>query len=257
MAHATALIQSMRATAGGRPITSILSIAALTALLGGVLAHHANWPQQHVVAGWLAYAVLGGVVAIAAGARLGRAPFGVANQVTLLRAGLVCLIGGALLASGQAPIMSWSLAGLIATALALDALDGWLARRLRLVSAFGARFDVEVDALLLLILAVLVWQADRVGVWVLAIGLLRYGFVLAGRLAPRLRAPLPPSRRRKVISAQQGVTLLLCLLPPVTGRMASAAAAAALLCLTLSFVVDVLRLAQPRTALTGGLPKRA
>ena len=257
MAHATALIQAMRGTAGGHPITSILSVAALTAVLGGVLAQHAGWPQRHVVAGWLAYAVLGGVVALAASARLGRAPFGLANQVTLLRAGLVCLIGGALLASGQAPLMSWSLAGLIATALALDAVDGWLARRLCLATAFGARFDVEVDALLLLILTVLVWQADRVDGWVLAIGLLRYGFVVAGQLAPRLRAPLPPSRRRKVVAAQQGVTLLLCLLPPVAGWLASAAAAAALICLTLSFAVDVLGLARRRAAPAGGMPKRA
>ena len=256
MAHAIALIQSLRGTAGGHPVTSILSVAALTGVLGGVLAHHAAWPQQQVMAGWLAYAVLGGVVATAAGARRGRAPFGLANQVTLVRAGLVCLIGGALLASGQAPTMSWSLAGLIATALALDALDGWLARRLGLTSAFGARFDMEVDALLLLILALLVWQADRVGVWVLAIGLLRYGFVLAGLLVPRLRAPLPPSRRRKAVSAQQGITLLVCLLPPIAGWLASATAATALICLTLSFVVDVVGLAQ-RTGPPGGLPKRA
>ena len=47
----------------------------------------------------------------------GVARFGLANQVTLLRSGLVCLVGGALLASGQAPSMSWSLAGLIAVAL--------------------------------------------------------------------------------------------------------------------------------------------
>ena len=257
MAHPTALIQALRGAAGGHPITSILSVAALTAVLGGVLAQHAGWPQRHVVAGWLAYAVLGAVVALAASARLGRAPFGLANQVTLLRAGLVCLIGGALLASGQAPLMSWSLAGLIATALALDAVDGWLARRLRLATAFGARFDVEVDALLLLILTVLVWQADRVGVWVLAIGLLRYGFVVAGQLAPRLRAPLPPSRRRKVVAAQQGVTLLLCLLPPVAGWLASAAAAVALICLALSFAVDVLGLARRGAAPASGMSKRA
>ena len=37
--------------------------------------------------------------------------------------------------------------------LALDGLDGWAARRQGLVSAFGARFDMEVDALLILALA--------------------------------------------------------------------------------------------------------
>ena len=200
----------------GVPVASIVAVAVLTGLLGGLLAHLGGWPGRPVVAGWLGFVVLGGVVAIAAGAKLEATPFGAANQVTLLRAGLVCLVGGVLLASGQAPIMSWSLAVLVAAALGLDAVDGWLARRLRLVSAFGARFDVEVDALLLLILAVLVWQADRVGAWVLAIGLLRYGFVLAGQLLPWLSAPLPPSRRRKVVCVQQGLTLLLCLLPPIT-----------------------------------------
>ena len=122
----------------------------------------------------------------------------------------------------------WSLAGLIAAALGLDALDGWLARRLGLVSAFGARFDVEIDALLLLILAA-AGLAGRPGrrlgpgdrppaLW------LRAG----GALQPWLRAPLPPSRRRKAICAQQGVTLLICLLPPVTPTLAGAAAALAL-----------------------------
>lgn len=257
MAHARALLESLHHTAGSRPLTSFLGVAALTGIVGGVLTHNADWPGQHVLAGWLAYAVLGAAVALTAGVRLGSAPFGLANQVTLLRAGLVCLVGSTLLASGQAPSVSWSLAGLIAAALALDGLDGWLARRLRLMSSFGARFDVEVDALLLVILALLVWQADRVGVWVLAIGLLRYGFVLAGLLLPWLRAPLPPSRRRKVICVQQGVTLLLCLLPPVTPALAGALAAFALICLLLSFVVDTRRLAQAHAASAGALPEQA
>lgn len=185
------------------PLPSILSVALLTAALGWLLAHHADWDPWHVVAGLLGYAVLGGVVAVTA--RLCRLlGFGLANQVTLLRAGLVCLVGGALLASGGAPAMGWSLATLIAIALSLDLVDGWLARRLRLVSDFGARFDLEIDALLLLILALLVWQAGQVGPWVLAIGLLRYAFVLAGWWLPWLRQPLPPSRRRQQICALQG-----------------------------------------------------
>ena len=229
------------AGAGSRLETlgSILTVAALTAVLGGVLAGQAGWQGRYVLAGWLGYAVLGCVVAIAASLTPNRARFGLANQVTLLRAGLVCLTGGALLASGHAPVISWSLAGLIAAALALDALDGWLARRLGLMSAFGARFDIEIDALLLLILALLLWQTGRVDAWVLAIGLLRYAFVLAGWIRPWLRAPLPPSRRRKAICVQQGVSLLICLLPPVTATLAGAAAALALATLVLSFALDV------------------
>jgi len=114
-----------RATPGawlGDTFGSILTVAALTAVLGGALAEHAGWPGRHVVAGWLAYAVLAGVVATAATLRLGRTRFGLANQVTLLRSGLVCLVGGALLTSGQ--MVGWSLPGLIAAALALDGVDG-------------------------------------------------------------------------------------------------------------------------------------
>jgi len=85
---------------------------------------------------------------------------------------------------------------------------------------------------------------------VLAIGLLRYGFVLAGWLLPWLRHPLPPNRRRKQICALQGVTLLLCLLPPVGALVASGAAALALTVLVASFARDVRWLAESR--LLGG-----
>lgn len=221
------------------PTPSIVSVALLTAALGSLLAQHAGWSPIHVLAGLLGYALLGMIVSIAVRLRPREAAFGLANRVTLLRAGLVCLIGGALLAGGRAPDVSWSLAGLIATALALDGLDGWLARRLQLASAFGARFDLEVDALLLMILALLTWQAGQVGPWVLAIGLLRYGFVLAGRIWPRLRAPLPPSRRRQMICVQQGVSLLICLLPPVSPDVAGLVAAVALASLVVSFAIDI------------------
>lgn len=244
MLQSSALARSLRGRTPGDPVVSILAVAALTAAVGGLLAAGADWQGRHVVAGWLGYAALAAIVLILASRSLGRASFGLANQVTLLRSGLVCLAGGALLASGHAPSMSWSLATLIAAALVLDAVDGWLARRLRLTSAFGARFDVEVDALLLLILAVLVWQAQQVGAWVLAIGLLRYGFVVAGLVQPWLQAPLAPSYRRKAICVQQGVTLLVCLLPPVAPALAGALGALALAALVLSFALDVRRLAR-------------
>jgi phosphatidylglycerophosphate synthase len=257
MTHLWAAARSTPGSRQGETLGSILTVAALTAVLGGVLADQAGWHGRYVLAGWLAYAVLGCVVAIASSLTPDRARFGLANQVTLLRAGLVCLAGGALLASGQAPDVSWSLAGLIAVALGLDAVDGWLARRLGLVSAFGARFDVEIDALLLLILALLVWQTGRVDAWVLAIGLLRYAFVLAGRIRPWLRAPLPPSRRRKAICVQQGVTLLICLLPPTTATLAGAAAALALATLVLSFALDIHWLARRCESTFEALPEHA
>jgi phosphatidylglycerophosphate synthase len=220
-------------------VASIAAVAALTAGLGWLLEQQAAWPQHRVLAGLLGYAVLGLVVALAASQRLHGGSFGLANQLTLLRSALVCLIGSALLASGQAPVQGWSVAALVATALTLDLLDGQVARWLGLTSAFGARFDMEVDALLILILALLVWQAGRVDAWVLAIGLMRYAFVLAGWLFAWLRAALPPSRRRRAVCAVQGLSLLVCVLPPVTPWIAGLVAAVALMALAGSFAADM------------------
>jgi phosphatidylglycerophosphate synthase len=247
MAHSSVRVERSAAVIGN-PLPSIISVALLTATLGAALALQADWAGAPVVAGLVGYAALSGVVAGAVGAGAKTARFGVANQVTLLRAGLVCLIGGALLAGGSPMVLGWSLAALVAAALSLDAVDGWLARRCGSTSEFGARFDLEIDALLILILAMLAWQSGRAGAWVLTIGLLRYGFVLAGRVLPWLRRPLPPSRRRQAVCVQQGVTLLLCLLPPVGPTFASAAAGVALTALLASFAADIIYLAGTRGA---------
>jgi phosphatidylglycerophosphate synthase len=249
MAHSSVRVE--RSPGGiGNPLPSIISVALLTATLGGVLADRAHWEEAHVFAGLAAYAALSGIIAMAAGAERVPPGFGLANQATLLRAGLVCLIGGALLAGGSLTPLGWSLAALVTAALSLDALDGWLARRFGLTSGFGARFDLEIDALLIVILAVLVWQTGRVGAWVLAIGLLRYAFVLAGWVLPWLRRPLPPSRRRQAVCVQQGITLLLCLLPPVGSTLAGMCAGVALLALLASFAADIIYLARARGALS-------
>ena len=94
---------------------------------------------------------------------------------------------------------------LAAVALALDLVDGWLARRTGTESAFGARFDGEVDAFLILVLSVYV--APLYGTWVLAIGAARYLFLLGEWLLPWMRAPLPPRRWRRVVTAVQGIVL--------------------------------------------------
>ena len=40
----------------------------------------------------------------------------------------------------------------------LDLVDGWVARRTGTASPFGARFDLETDAALILVLSWLVWR---------------------------------------------------------------------------------------------------
>jgi phosphatidylglycerophosphate synthase len=238
MASQSAPIAAWERTPGS--LSAALSIAMLIAACGWLLVQAAEWHAAQVGTALASYAVLALVVVLAAAWHLRGMGFGLANQVTLLRSGLVCLVGGGLLANGHTPSVSWSLAGVIGLALSLDAVDGWLARRLGLATRFGARFDLEIDALMILILSLLVWQVDRAGPWVLAIGAMRYGFVALGMVWQAARRPLPPSLRRKTVCALLGVLLLLALLPPTPPWLAGAAAALALAGQVASFAIDVL-----------------
>jgi phosphatidylglycerophosphate synthase len=128
---------------------------------------------------------------------------GPANRVTLLRSVLVA--GVAFLSVAGVPARVPLLVALASLALVLDGVDGWVARRTGTASAFGARFDMEVDAFLILVLSVYV--AREAGWWVLLIGAARYLFVAAGRALPWLRATAPARPWCKVVAVVQGVVL--------------------------------------------------
>lgn len=165
--------------------------------------------------------------------------FGPANRVTLVRVLLLALAVGALVEPRLSAQYGWPLSALALLALALDGVDGWLARTRRCASAFGARFDMETDALFILVLALLVWQRGTTGAWIVLAGAWRYLFIVAGTLLPWLRAPLPPSRRRQTVCVIQVAALIACLSPPIGPFLGSMIAAGALLLLSASFVIDI------------------
>jgi phosphatidylglycerophosphate synthase len=185
--------------------------------------------------------IFAAIMVVAARARRVHHPFatfGPANQVTAVRALLVACVAG-LIGEAHAPTLTAGAVAVGGAATALDGVDGWLARKSRMVSAFGARFDMEVDALLIQVLAILAWQCGKAGPWVVASGLMRYAFVAAGRVWPWLQRPLFISTRRKTICVVQIVGLLMALVPAVEASVSSAVAAVALAALTYSFLVDV------------------
>jgi phosphatidylglycerophosphate synthase len=177
--------------------------------------------------------------------RAGRRSLGPADLVTLGRAGLVAAVTGLVtdaVVTGSTVVPA--LVAIAAVALALDAVDGKVARRTRTVSALGARFDMEVDAFLVLVLSVHV--AGIVGPWAPAIGAMRYAFVVAGWFLPWLRGPLPPNLAAKTVAAMQGVVLVVAS-AELTGPLPAAVlVAAALAALCWSFGRDVLRLWRAR-----------
>ena len=174
--------------------------------------------------------------------------FGPANVVTTIRAMLVALVA-VLIGRPATPEMLWWVIGLTAVMSALDGLDGWLARRTRMASEFGARFDMETDAALILVLSILVWQHEKAGAWVLLCGLMRYGFVAAGWLLPWLAQPLQSTLRGKTVAVGQLLGLSVALAPIVGVPLSAVAAALTLTALAWSFAIDIRRLSrQYRTA---------
>jgi phosphatidylglycerophosphate synthase len=164
--------------------------------------------------------------------------FGPANAVTSVRAVLVAGLALLLIQPRLPP--AGVCAAVAAVAAALDGLDGWLARRTRTESAFGARFDMETDAALILVLSALVVRYGKAGSWVLAAGLMRYAFIAAGAVWPWLQRPLEPSRRRQTMCVVQIAGLVAALLPAVTLPASEITAAAATSMLAWSFLVDIL-----------------
>ena len=172
---------------------------------------------------------------------------GPANQVTTARAVLVALVVGAI-GEQVSPAVGASAAGASLAVTLMDGIDGWMARRSRMESRFGARFDMEVDALLILALAILTWRHGKAGAWVVLSGLLRYLFVAAGWLLPRMRQPLPESRRRQTICVVQLAALIIALEPFVAPPASGLIAAVALATLTYSFAIDTAWLLSHRQA---------
>lgn len=137
-------------------------IHAVLCLVTGAASYvlHSNWPLA--IAGtssllWLFITArtkqkhLGGV--------------GYANAVTLIR--VLVLFGVAGFFDS-----AWG----FALVLVLDGLDGFLARRFDEISAFGARFDMETDALFVALLSL---SLAPLAPWILVAGALRPVFVIA------------------------------------------------------------------------------
>jgi phosphatidylglycerophosphate synthase len=113
-----------------------------------------------------------------------------------------------------------------------------------MASAFGARFDMETDAVLILVLSVLVWQHEKAGAWVLLCGLMRYGFVAAGWVLPWLARPLRSTPRGKTVAVGQLLGLSVALAPIVQAPISAIAAAVTLAALAWSFAIDVMWLSR-------------
>lgn len=177
------------------------------------------------------------VAAVGIGPRLRRGrPWTPADTVTVCRLGLV-IVCTSLIIHSQ-PGLNWSAVVVGSLALALDGLDGFVARRTQVTEA-GAGFDETVDALFILILAlalVPLW-----GWWTVLPGMYYYVFRFITAFRPQWQQRLPFSQMRKVVAAAQGILLITAASPLAQAHdwIGFGAAGLALTALTWSFGRDI------------------
>jgi phosphatidylglycerophosphate synthase len=223
------------------PVTGLIAQLVLLVALAGTVGLGALGWVVGIACALVTSAALGsGLV------RCGSDGLGPADWVTLARATL---------AGGVAALTADSLAGavvvpalvvLTCVALVLDRVDGVVARTTATETALGARFDMEVDAFLILVLSAYV--AQSVGGWVLAIGAARYAFVAARWVLPWMRGSVPPRYWRKVVAAVQSVVLTVAAADVLPAAMIDAALLVALALLAESFGSELWWLWQHRLA---------
>jgi len=225
---------TLAATPSAPPRGPILGLVAQAVLLGALAATLGLTP-----AGLAAGAVYGLVLCGLLNAGLQRAGLermGPANAVTFSRALLVGGVTALVVTSFNHPVSTPALVAVAGVALALDGVDGQVARRTGSTTALGARFDMEIDAFLILVLSV--YAGDRFGWWTVALGAYRYLFVAASWAMPWLNAALPPRFSRKVVAALQGIVLALVTANLLPELLSQIALAVALVSLTWSFGRD-------------------
>jgi phosphatidylglycerophosphate synthase len=214
--------------------------AALAVFAALLVAHPFAYPDASPSL-WLpalcGYAAASLATAVLLGRHFPHSELGWCNIVTQIRLAIVALLATPLATGAGAG--GWAVALFALAALALDGADGWLARRQGLCSGFGARFDMEVDAGLALVLALHALAAGSAGPVVLVLGLARYAFVAATFAAPWLAAPLPASRARKAVCVGQLATLIVLQAPFASGAATEALYLAAAAALAWSFGRDI------------------
>jgi phosphatidylglycerophosphate synthase len=166
---------------------------------------------------------------------------GVANALTLARLLITFAVS---LVSWRTP---WHFALGAAVVLVLDGVDGWVARRLGEASVFGAYFDMETDAYLILMLCLVLYLAGGVGAWALIPGSLRYAFVVVRRLQGMKQMRERRSRFGRIAFLTLAVSLLLACVPGLQS-ISAALVGVGLLVVSISFSEDFRALIQAARA---------
>jgi phosphatidylglycerophosphate synthase len=193
------------------------AVAVLTAY-GVSLVFGAAWPVS-VGAGLSLLAL----IASTAGRWTPTGRFGPANLLTLFRLMLLLAVAASLPRLSQSVLLVALL-----TVFLLDALDGVVARRFGCASEFGAIFDGETDAALVVVLGLVLWLRGGMDGWVLVPGALRYVYLLILEFVPPTGVATQRSRFGRRAFLTSTTLFLAALLVDETARTLTAALASAI-----------------------------
>jgi CDP-diacylglycerol--glycerol-3-phosphate 3-phosphatidyltransferase len=151
-----------------------------------------------------------------------RERFGPGNVVTLTRGLVLATAGGFLVAPAPEGLVRWLPPILYTAAIVADLFDGVLARRADFSTLLGARLDIELDGLGVLLAVLLAVHLGQLPIWFVPVGLARPLFAV-GLWWRKHRGlathELPPSRHRKLLAGIQ-MGFLSAALWPVLDRAA-------------------------------------
>lgn len=116
-----------------------------------------------------------------------------------------------------------------------DGLDGYLARKYKSTSEFGAYLDMETDAFYVCMLSLLLYKEGLVASWILGIGWLRYAAVLLEVVLGIHGKPSAPNPYARSIAAFLFVALLLPWIFSYTIYIIPLSLAAILVCFSFAY----------------------
>ena len=138
-------------------------------------------------------------------------PFGgYANWVTYIR--LMAIVGLGFLPVGSNPLLIF---GVVAGAVSLDGVDGFLARKYKTVSEFGGWLDMESDAFYVCLISFLFYFKGLLPAWILFVGLMRYLSVWLELGLGIFGKQTPPNPFAKTIA---GILFVALMLPWLFGK---------------------------------------
>ena len=141
-------------------------------------------------------------------------PWNVANALTVLRILMVPLFGWLMLTeNGQSTTMRWWALGVFLVAIGTDWVDGYLARRMGLITAFGKLMDPIADKALIGTALIALSLIDQLPWWVTVVILIREIGITLMRFVVIRRGVIPASKGGKLKTVLQSVGLSMLVAP--------------------------------------------